>query len=214
MGGTPGAPVDGDVGLGVRAGAFTGAPPGGDVGALAIGWHAPQARHIRDKRAGVGVLFVLLGTGFGELRIGEHAAGGMDQAPFILARHRIFVPAPQEMTVVQLFQFVQVGGQPAVGLHETADAELELLAALHQHLLLLPLGLKGDSWDLRIQGDGQDSGHQKYQQEGKSGFGAARACHSLVRSVRHDFKRLGSFRVGVFHGHRARFQFNDFIVSR
>jgi hypothetical protein len=90
----------------------------------------------------------------------DELAGGIqvDQAPMVIAAHRVGVAAAQEARVgCLLLQIVEALRKPVQQADMQFDGALELLAAIDEQGLLVALVLERDS--VRIPGEGEkDSG--------------------------------------------------------
>ena len=94
----------------------------------------------------------------------------MNQPPFVLAGHRIFVAAPQKPYVARGLQVVQVLRISAVLAVEELDSALILAAPVDQHLLFLALRFEGHSRNFHVQADGDGGRHHEDKEHCKPGL--------------------------------------------
>ena len=94
----------------------------------------------------------------------------MNQPPFVLAGHRIFVAAAQEPYVARSLQVVQVLRISAVLAVEELNGALILATAVDQHLLFLTLGFKSHSRHFHVQADRDGGRHHKHEEHRKPGL--------------------------------------------
>jgi hypothetical protein len=91
----------------------------------------------------------------------------VNQPPFVLAGHRIFIPAPQKPYVASGFQVIQVLRIGAVFAIEELDGALVLASAVDQHLLFLALGFKGHSRNFHVQANRDGGRHHEHEEHRK-----------------------------------------------
>ena len=121
-----------------------------------------------DESVRPGGLLSLPGTsGLTDLGIGEDTVLDVDQAPLVLSSHRIFVAAAQEALILEVLQFLDLGGI-TLGLGDKKlDGAFVLLAGIDQPLFLIALRLHGNAGKLHIEGDGDIAAIRKTKSRAK-----------------------------------------------
>jgi hypothetical protein len=115
----------------------------------------------------------------------------VNQPPFVLAGHRIFVAAAQKPYVARSLQVVQILRISAVLAVEELNGALILAAAVYQHLLFLALRFESDARNFHVQADRDGGRHHEHEEHREPGL--AVFFHLTARFIRSSPLQAATF---------------------